>query len=532
MKRAVGVVLGGIALLGLVGAGAMSAGLVEFDDGTPDGTETPTPTPESTPEADRSSDSTATGETATTLFDVDILDSDERVGVGQSVSLTVAVENAGDADGTQEVTVGRGQSQSVTLESGESGTVELVWTATEPGTREVTVASENDTATTTVEVLEAAPEFGVEIEGTNAPVQDREPLHLTVNVTNAGIDGAAQTVNLTAGGTLLAATTISLDGGASTRTNLTWEPATPHGEHNLTVATANDTATMAVAIDPIEEPAVAGTVSVMTDDTAAEAGVVTLYGANSGDELASADLAPNGSFQFTGLEPGERYRLEVPHASGTHNETGNEIGGPGAFPTRTHVFTAAEIQQSADLTYGYEIRGADSYRWEFYKESRGPNWYNGFGKYDQTNAYVKENQQAEASELDPIVREVIYLGNETFFKTSKGAPVWREREETHLHHPSTLPHRIVQNPFAEFIPITREYQGRSRVDGSIAHKYKLTFSPDYPNASVYINPNTGYIVRWESNNYYRRGPNHVLIDYPSEITFLQQGDSFSIESPR
>ena len=102
-------------------------------------------------------------------FSVEIVGTDVPVDEGEELAVTVAVENVGDQQGTQTVTLtdfdGRQQdSVDVTLASGNSDTVTLAW-STEVGDAEsgsVTVQSENDTDTTSVTVdgIEDWPSFG------------------------------------------------------------------------------------------------------------------------------------------------------------------------------------------------------------------------------------------------------------------------------------------------------------------------------------------------------------------------------------
>ena len=110
----------------------------------------------------------------------------------------------------------------------------------------------------------------------------------------------------------------------------------------------------------------------------------SLYEQGGDYPLASEDLAPNGTFRFTDLDPGTTYELEIRSAVATHPDTGQRIGGIRNFPTTEYTFTAESIQQSADLVYGYEIRGAETYRWEFFKDRPIDNRFVGYGRYNQS----------------------------------------------------------------------------------------------------------------------------------------------------
>ena len=529
MQRARGVVLGGIAMLALVALGITGAGCMDFggesaDDPTPTQTPASEPTPTETAENGQSSDVAS--------FSVSVADTPSTAVVGETATVEVAVENVGNASGTQALTL-ENDTALLGLDAGASETVVLNWTAVEPGTHELSVESANDTATATVEVLEATPEFGVEIAGTSAPVTDRDRLNVTVEVTNAGTVGSTQTVNLTAAGAVVDSAAVPLDSGASATTTLTWDLATPHGEYDLQVTSANDTATTTAAVKAIEEPAVAGRVSVMTADVPAEDGVIHIRDAENDERLATADLAPDGTFRFTDLEPGTEYRLAVPGAVATHPEANVEIGGSSSFPTTEYTFTARSVQQSADLVYGYEIRGADTYRWEFYKDQPIGNRFEGYGRYNQSDSYVRE-RQVRGEIFDPIIRQLVYLENTTFLNdSSRPAPVWYESPDTIYHPPTTKPHLIVQDPIQELIYLNRRFEGQTTVNGTTVHEYSVSQLNDHPETTVFIDPDTGYIFKWEAENYYRTGPDGRLYNFPAEIWFTDHNsDSIIIESPR
>ena len=95
-------------------------------------------------------------------FEVRIDDTEARVAGTEPVTVNATVENVGDEEGTQRIefsVVGAVvESDPLTLAGGERRELSLTWRPdpTDVGTVELAVASENDTATTTVEVL--APE--------------------------------------------------------------------------------------------------------------------------------------------------------------------------------------------------------------------------------------------------------------------------------------------------------------------------------------------------------------------------------------
>jgi len=183
--------------------------------------------------------------------------------------------------------------------------------------------------------------------------------------------------------------------------------------------------------------------------------------------------------------------------------------------------------------YGYEIRGADTYRWEFYKDQPIGNRFEGYGRYNQSDSYVRE-RQVRGEIFDPIIRQLVYLENTTFLNdSSRPAPVWYESPDTIYHPPTTKPHLIVQDPIQELIYLNRRFEGQTTVNGTTVHEYSVSQLNDHPETTVFIDPDTGYIFKWEAENYYRTGPDGRLYNFPAEIWFTDHNsDSIIIESPR
>ena len=182
--------------------------------------------------------------------------------------------------------------------------------------------------------------------------------------------------------------------------------------------------------------------------------------------------------------------------------------------------------------YGYEIRGAKTYRWEYFKDQVIDNRFVGYGRYNQSEAYVVERQGAGKG--DPIIRQMVYLENKTFMNsTNTPAPVWYEDPPTTYQKPNTVPHHIVQDPIEELLHLTRQFEGETVVNGTVAHEYSISGLTDYPEATVYIDPNTGFVIKWESKHYRGVGADGELRDFPAEMWFFDHNEEpIVIESPR
>lgn len=164
-------------------------GLVQFDD-------------EETPVG---GDGTLTvGEDDPAEFAVDIESVPGEVVAGEAFDVEYAVENVGDETETQEVTVAvDGETiatETVELSGGEETVKTANYTTEESDVPEVSVevASANDTATATVEVVEPA-EFVVDIASIPGEVVAGETVDIEYTVENTGEETASQEITTSVG---------------------------------------------------------------------------------------------------------------------------------------------------------------------------------------------------------------------------------------------------------------------------------------------------------------------------------------------
>ena len=214
-------------------------------------------------------------------FAVEITETTAPITAGDSLEVKALVENAGDAAGSQTVTLAVDGEQrdatEVTLSGGENTTVTLTWetTAGDSGTYEPQVASDDDSDTTAVTVRRP-PEFAIDAVETNAPVTAGDSLTITANVSNTGGREATQTVTLAVGGQERDNRSLTLGAMASTRVSLTWETGDGDaGEYTATVRTANDSVRPDVRVeepsadsDPPNDPPTVDTVAFVPCDPA------------------------------------------------------------------------------------------------------------------------------------------------------------------------------------------------------------------------------------------------------------------------
>ena len=187
-------------------------------------------------------------------FEVSILDVGDPVAAGESVTFEAEMTNVGDLDGEQAVElVVRGvvrDSETVTLEGGESQTVTLAFTpdADDAPSVDATVETADDTATAAVEVQRDG-ELAVSIADTTTPVGAGEQFTVEVEIENVGDTVTEETVELRYDGDVVAETSIELDGGDTTTESFAVETAEDdEGTQIVEARSADDASVRSVSI--------------------------------------------------------------------------------------------------------------------------------------------------------------------------------------------------------------------------------------------------------------------------------------------
>jgi len=193
------------------------------------------------------------------FFDVEITDTNEPVVEGNSLTVNGTVTNTGLASDTQEVNLtdfngNEVDSQTFTLNDGESDTFSLTWNTNvgDTATDNVTVASEDDTDQEEVRIVPPVF-FDVQITGTNSPVAEGDTLRVDGTVENLGGETGTQELNLTLtdfGGNETDNESITLNGFGSDTFSFTWDTEVgDNGTGSVTVFSENtsDQATVTVS---------------------------------------------------------------------------------------------------------------------------------------------------------------------------------------------------------------------------------------------------------------------------------------------
>jgi len=150
------------------------------------------------------SDSTTVTVVEPAFLDVTIDETNSPVTEGETLEINTTIENTGGDEGVQQIELDAGNlgnhSAFVTLDSNESTeeTFTLETTEGDAGDYTATLSSQDDSDSTTVEVVEPAF-FHVSIDETNSPVSEGETLEINTTIVNTGGEEDTQTIELDAG---------------------------------------------------------------------------------------------------------------------------------------------------------------------------------------------------------------------------------------------------------------------------------------------------------------------------------------------
>lgn len=212
------------------------------------------------------------------VFEVEIDGNQSTLEVleGQTATAVAVVENTGDDEGTQEVTItadGDSSSESITLEPDATTelTYEMETEAGDAGDYTVEFASEDDSATATI-IVEAAPaEFVVEIdEGESTlTVDEGDTATVVADVENTGGTEMAQDVVFEVDGDYVdMVEDLELEADETEQVSFDWE-TTPGdaGDYTAEVMSDDDSDTATIEVEQVQDSAL---FSVEIDEDASE----------------------------------------------------------------------------------------------------------------------------------------------------------------------------------------------------------------------------------------------------------------------
>lgn len=187
------------------------------------------------------------------IFEVEIVELSE-VAEGEDLEVTVDVTNVGNAEGTKAVTLALGDAGSTTREVtvAEAETVtETIPVPTGQGTagsHTLTVSTEDDEATETVEVAENSF-FAIEVLGHNSPVPQGLAFEFDLEITNTGNIDGEQNVELSIENLGSDSSSVSLASGDSTTLSLSiGTDSAEYDTYEATIDSGSETVTQEVEV--------------------------------------------------------------------------------------------------------------------------------------------------------------------------------------------------------------------------------------------------------------------------------------------
>ncbi|QCS41736.1 CARDB domain-containing protein [Natrinema versiforme] len=227
-------------------------------------------------------------------FNVSIAGTNGPVEQGEQLAVEADVQNTGGDAGAQTVSLAVGDtavdSESVSLEAGETQTVSFTAPTDdlEPGEYPLAVSSENETAETTVTVVESGEPatFTASIAGTNSPVEQGEPVTVEADLENVGDEAGTQDVEIAVGGAPGESVPVTLEPDETQTATLSYETDDLEpGEYPLAVSSENETAETTVTVETSGEPATFAVTDIAAPETGdpGEEVAVTATVENQGD---------------------------------------------------------------------------------------------------------------------------------------------------------------------------------------------------------------------------------------------------------
>jgi len=205
-------------------------------------------------------------QTSGSFFEV-VIDDTQNVDPGGTADVDYTVDNTGQQDDTQNVTLeidgSEVDDEDLTVVSGGSQSSTLQWATSsgDEGDHTAEVLTENDNSIATIGV---GGDFQPSIVSTNSPVSEGEDLDVSFDVVNNASYEVTRDVWLVVGGTERDRLTITVSGGGADNVTLTWstssgdagdytaEAQTPHGQDTVSVTVQSLTGDKIYATDDVD----------------------------------------------------------------------------------------------------------------------------------------------------------------------------------------------------------------------------------------------------------------------------------------
>jgi len=183
-------------------------------------------------------------------FEVNIVEYDDEVKEGDTLAVDFTIENNGDVDSEQQIVFSvdgdEEDSMYMMIGAGESESSEFEWEADETGIIDLKVASEDDSETVTVTVLESY--FEVEITDYDDEVKEGATVTVEFTIENTGDLAGEQEIVFSVNGIYEDTMDMTIGAGESDTGEFKWE-AEEIGDMDLEVASGDDSDTVTVTVE-------------------------------------------------------------------------------------------------------------------------------------------------------------------------------------------------------------------------------------------------------------------------------------------
>ena len=367
-------------------------------------------------------------EPALPFFAVDIVDYDDTVEEGETITLEADVENTGHAGGTQSVEFLVGgelvDSTEIELAADESGTVGFGYETdgSHVGQRELTVRTNDDNETRTVTVQSAdEPFFAVGIVDSPENVTSGEPFDVEVTVENVGNETATQTVALDVDDRLADSVDVELAPGERRTVTLTGETEPRPDAERVPIAVRSDDDE--ATADVLAESALVASAS--ADSYVVEVGTSVQLRASG--SIVPVDADPTYEWTVDGDDVGDGELIDAVLEEPGEREVTLTVTADGETDTDSFTITvedtdaptavldvpdAVGVDESFELdaTRSTDNVGIASYEWEFGDGATG-SLPTPSHSYDEAGRYTVTLTVTDTSgNTDTTSREVVVEG--------------------------------------------------------------------------------------------------------------------------
>ena len=249
---------------------------------------------------DTATDTVTVSEPPESSFTITDLTAPEKVTAGETLTVETTIENTGDADAQQQITLSQNElvtnTTTLSLAAGANETVAFTLTtqATDIGKLDIGVASDDDTATTTTTVVgEASITLDIDAAATTGSVVAGETATVVTTIANTGTIGTEESLTLNVNGNQTATKSVSVGDGQIETVSFDIQTTVDDTDNlNVTITGSEQTATTTIAVAEPGQPFVDVSITDSPDTiVTSETAFVTVEIENTGQVVADQTVA-------------------------------------------------------------------------------------------------------------------------------------------------------------------------------------------------------------------------------------------------